>query len=465
MIKNSIVKRWIFSVLIIIVLFIIIFSFTFCFFVQKQYYDIARVTLESRATEMVLSYFDNSQSASDNQFADTARSFIEEFSDKNVMEVWVIDPSGKVVASSTGFSVVRENYPDYDLAKADGEKGEWIGKMSNGEKVMAQTYIINSDNAAVRYIVSLQDINRQLIYFFILVALIDIIVILFSVFSGAFFIRSIINPVKDINETTKKIASGNYDIEFEKYRYNDEIGELYDSVNNMTHEIKNAEEMKNEFISTISHELRTPLTAIKGWGETIGNSKDDKQVIDKGISVIVSESERLTELVEELLDFSKMESGKLTLKKQNVDISEELENTVAAFAERSRREKIAIKTDIKKGIIVSADANRLRQVFVNIIDNAFKYNRINGYIDIRMYSDRDYVYIDFRDNGCGISESDLPKIKEKFYKANSKVRGSGIGLAVSDEIISLHGGSLDISSIINKGTTVSVKLPNIKEQR
>ncbi|MCR4593888.1 MAG: HAMP domain-containing histidine kinase [Clostridiales bacterium] len=436
-----------------------------CYFVQKQYYDLARITLESRATEMVLSYFDNSPSSSNEQFVDTARSFIDEFSDKNVMEVWVIDSSGKVVASSTGFSVVREEYPDYNYAKADGKKGEWIGTMSNGEIVMAQTYIINSENAAVRYIVSLQDINTQLTYYFILVAIVDLVVILLSVLSGAFFIRSIIKPVKDINETTKKIASGNYDIEFEKYKYNDEIGELYDSVNNMTNEIKNAEEMKNEFISTISHELRTPLTAIKGWGETIGNSKDDKEVIDKGISVIVSESERLTELVEELLDFSKMESGKLTLKKQDVDISEELEKTVAAFSERSDREKISIKSDIKKGIVISADSNRLRQVFVNIIDNAFKYNKINGFIDIKMYSDKDYVYFDCKDNGCGIPENDLPKIKEKFYKGNSKVRGSGIGLAVSDEIVSLHGGSLDIKSKINKGTTVSVKLPNLKEQK
>ncbi len=463
MIKNSIVKRWIFSVLSIIILFILIFSFVLCLLIQRQYYDLVRVTLESRSTDMVLSYFEKDQISTNKQFIITANTFIENFSDKNVMEVWVIDGNGKVVASSTGFSVINEKYPDYDYAKADGYKGEWKGQMSNGEKIIAQSYIVTEDNAAVRYIASLEDINNQLHNIYIIIALVDFIVIFFSVLSGSFFIRSIIKPVKDINETTKKIASGEYDIEFKKYKYNDEIGELYNSVNNMTEDLKNAEDMKNEFISTISHELRTPLTAIKGWGETIKSSDNDKEVTNKGIDVIISESERLTELVEELLDFSRMESGKLTLKKSDICISKELEDTLQAFSERSQREKIEIKQNIEPDIHLYADGNRLKQVFVNLIDNAFKYSKGNGYININLNKDKNNVIISFEDNGCGIAADDLPKIKEKFYKGNSQVRGSGIGLAVSDEIINLHEGKLEISSEVNKGTLVKIILPILKE--
>lgn len=469
MIKNSIVKRWSLTVLTGIIVLIIIIGIAIGYIFKTQYYNSVRMTLNSRATAMVLSNFNSSTAVSDENFIKMSKNFVDNFSDKNIMEVWVIDKNGKVVVSSTGFSVKGESYPDYKYAKADESgKAEWIGEMQNGEKVMAMTYILPENesgvNGAVRYIISLEDIDEQLwkIWFFIF--LLVLIFVGFVVLSGAFFINSIIRPVRKINETASKIAKGDFKASIEKYKYDDEIGQLCDTINNMAREIGEAERMKNEFISTVSHELRTPLTAIKGWGETIGSAKENEEIVDKGINVIVNESERLTDLVEELLDFSRMESGKMTLKTSRIDIVKELSEVLEVFRERSEREGIELIVDIPQNAInINADKNRLKQAFVNIIDNSFKYNKKGGFVKVGLECTNKSVKISISDNGCGISKNDLPRIREKFYKANNSARGSGIGLAVTDEIIKLHGGEMLIESKIGVGTQTDLILPrNVK---
>lgn len=466
MIKNSIVKRWSLTVLTGIIVLIIIIGIVIGYIFKSQYYNSVRMTLNSRATTMVLSNFNSSTAVSDENFIKMSKNFVDNFSDKNIMEVWVIDKNGKVVVSSTGFSVKGESYPDYNYAKADESgKAEWIGEMQNGEKVMAMTYILpeneNGVGGAVRYIISLEDIDAQLWKIWFLIFFLILIFSGFVIMSGAFFINSIIRPVRKINETASKIAKGDFKASIEKYKYDDEIGQLCDTINNMAREIGETERMKNEFISTVSHELRTPLTAIKGWGETIRSAKDsDDEIIDKGINVIVNESERLTDLVEELLDFSRMESGKMTLKTARIDIVKELSEVLEVFRERSEREGIDLVIDIPQNTInINGDKNRLKQAFVNIIDNSFKYNKKGGFVKVGLECTDKSVKISISDNGCGISKNDLPRVREKFYKANKSVRGSGIGLAVTDEIIKLHGGEMIIESKIGVGTATALVLP------
>lgn len=466
MIKKSIVRRWVFSVLLGIIIPIIIIGVCLSLAIKSQYYDSVRMTLNSRASSMMVSDFNTPSAANDEQFVKAARKFIDRFSDKNIMEVWVIDRNGNVVISSSGFSVKGEVYPDYDYAKTDESgKGEWTGRMQNGEKVMALTYMLpqndNGVNGAVRYIISLDEIDRQLIVIWCFIGLLMLVFILSVISSGAFFMRSIISPVKKINETAAKIAKGDFSAAIEPYKYNDEIGQLCETINYMAKEIDETERMKNEFISTVSHELRTPLTAIKGWGETIRSVKDtDSEIVDKGISVIVNESERLTQLVEELLDFSRMESGKMTLKTETVDIVRELDDVLQVFQERSERERINLLTGLpENSVLINADGNRLKQAFVNIIDNSFKYNSPGGFVKVTLEDKGNAVMVVIEDNGCGISKTDLSRVCEKFYKANNSVRGSGIGLAVTDEIIKLHGGEMLIDSKLGKGTVTTLILP------
>ena len=464
-VKKSIVKRWAVTVLAGTVFVIIVIGILVGLFIKNQYYESVRMTLNSRATSMVMSYFNSPTVVNDETFNKMAKNFVDNFSDKNVMEVWVIDKNGNVIVSSTGFSVKGESYPDYNYAKAnDSGKGEWIGRMQNNEKIMALTYILPENqqgvSGAIRYIISLQDIDRQIFAIWIMIAFLLLLVIIFVITSGAFFINSIINPVRKINETASKIAKGDFNVSIEKYKYDDEIGQLCDTINHMAHEIGETERMKNEFISTVSHELRTPLTAIKGWGETIKIAQKDEELVNKGVDVIVNESERLTDMVEELLDFSRMESGKLSLKTSQIDIVKELKDVLEVFESRSNREGIKLITEIpNRSIIINGDKNRLKQSFVNIIDNSFKYNKKYGYVKVNMKTDSKSIIISISDNGCGISKHDLPKVKEKFFKANNSVRGSGIGLAVTDEIIKLHNGEMVIESNIGVGTTVTIILP------
>ena len=225
--------------------------------------------------------------------------------------------------------------------------------------------------------------------------------------------------------------------------------------------------MRNEFISGVSHELRTPLTAIKGWAETIGSMPDDSETIVKGMRVITSETERLSQMVEELLDFSRMQNGKFTLNKGNVDILAELGDAVLIYTEKAKKEGIELCYAEPEDLpAVYGDRNRLRQVFINVIDNAIKYSEKGGLVTVQaILADENKIEIEVSDTGCGISPEDLPKIKTKFFRANHNKRGSGIGLAVADEIISMHSGTLEVFSEQGMGTTVVIVLPVKQELR
>ena len=253
---------------------------------------------------------------------------------------------------------------------------------------------------------------------------------------------------------------GDFSVRITK-KNDDEIGELCDIVNHMASELALSESMKNEFISSVSHELRTPLTAIKGWAETIGSMPEDAETVTKGMRVIGSESERLSQMVEELLDFSRMQNGRFSLTKTTMDILAELGDAVLIYTEKAKREGIEVIYDEPDMLpFVYGDKNRLRQVFINVIDNAIKYSDKGDVVSIQAsMSDAEHIEVDVSDTGCGISPQDLPKVKTKFFKANHTRRGSGIGLAVADEIIAMHGGKLDIFSVQGEGTTVKITLP------
>ena len=231
----------------------------------------------------------------------------------------------------------------------------------------------------------------------------------------------------------------------------------------MTDEIERTDKLKNDFISTVSHELRTPLTAIKGWTETLLciNASEDATV-NNGLRVIQNETERLYTLVEDLLDFSRMESGRMTLHLKKIDIIAELDDAVYVLKDRATREgKELFYSSPEYAAPVNADPDRIKQVFVNIIDNAIKYTPAGGKISIIAMIDSNEVKIRVADTGCGISAEDLPRIKEKFYKANITTKGSGIGLEVCDEIINLHKGTLEVSSTLGEGTEVYITLPTL----
>lgn len=465
---SGITRRWLINTFGIIVLVLVIFA-VLCSYSLKQYYNkTAENAIDSRASvNSMQNFFSAYTGSSDSVFENGARDYVENFAYSNQMEVWVIDSKGTAVVSSTGFPVVQTSMPDFENAKrSTSGEGLWIGKYSTGEKVLAKTFILPSNGSdiggAVRFIVSLEGLNRQHVINTVLISLGCIAALFFVSISGAYFIKSIVNPVKKINESAKKLAAGNFNARIDDYNKDDEIGELCETFNYMSEEIARTDKIKNDFISTVSHELRTPLTAIKGWGETLMSmGTEDKEMTEKALGVIVNETDRLYGIVEELLDFSKMQSGRLTLRLEPIDVLAELDEAVFVFMDRAKREGIELSYSSPDCTApMSADANRIKQVFVNVLDNAFKYNKPGGKVSVRAYkTDDGHIVISVADTGCGISKEDLDHVKEKFYKANLSVRGSGIGLAVVDEIVKMHNGTLDISSVLDVGTAVTMTFP------
>lgn len=223
--------------------------------------------------------------------------------------------------------------------------------------------------------------------------------------------------------------------------------------------------MKNDFISSVSHELRTPLTAIKGWAETLqGIDDSERDTYEKGMGVIIRESERLSGIVEELLDFSRMQNGRMTLMMDKIDILAELGEAVYMFTDRAQAEgKFLVYEEPALLPPVLGDINRLRQVFVNIIDNALKYTKEGDTVTVTAEEANGKIRVVISDTGCGISAKDLPNVKKKFYKANQTVRGSGIGLALADEIMRLHDGRLQVESQEEVGTVVTITIPTLRQ--
>ena len=281
-------------------------------------------------------------------------------------------------------------------------------------------------------------------------------------FSNLYFVKSIVEPVAGITDITKRIAGGSYGIQIEK-QHADEIGDLTDAINDMSTQIDQAEKTKNEFISSMSHELRTPLTAINGWAETIQNGEvRDAEDIKKGMGIIVSEARRLTNMVEELLEFSRIQDGRFTLSIESVDLKAEFEDAVYTYKEFFRKDGIELnyyEDDEEDFPPMEADPERLRQVFCNLMDNAAKHGGSGKRIDAAIRREEGDAVITIRDYGPGVPEDELPHLKTKFYKGSSKARGSGIGLAVCDEIVGRHGGELLIGNAEGGGCVVTIRLP------
>lgn len=465
---KGITKRWVLNTFAVILIVLCILIIAFALIVQNFYYNGIKQTLIGRSAEIVSFFKDGGESA--DQFIDKARNYVENFSDKEQMELTVINPSGQAVIKSTGFSPDKtESMTDYDRALASPDhSGDWHGELSSGENVMALTRVVTNKNndpvGAVRYVVSLEEADRKIFIAISLVCLVGLLIMFFIFISSTYFLGSIVRPVREIGETARKIAQGDFNARINKF-YDDEIGDLCDTINYMAGELGTADKMKTDFISSVSHELRTPLTAIKGWAETMQlDGFQDRKTMEKGINIIIKEAERLGGIVEEVLDFSRIQQDRMTLIIDKVDLIAELDESIYMLKEKANSENKHIVYEAPEMLpIILGDRNRLRQVFFNVIDNALKYSSSNSTVNVTAGADDENIIITVEDHGCGISAEDLPKVKQKFYKANQTVRGSGIGLAVADEIMKLHNGTLDIDSTEGVGTTVTIQLPVINE--
>ena len=467
--SRGITKRWLFNTFGVVSAILAIAVRGLIIALRGYYLSSIEQGLLQRSA-VTISYFSSTldsgvNSGDSTEYFNAAQAFVEGFEGRDRMELQFLNASGDIIVSSTGFpSDDDEPLEDYNTAmQAPSGVGVWSGDNAGGEKVIAVTRLISkkigSSAGAVRFVVSLEAAEQMVfviaVVLFILIAIAIIVILL----SGNYFINSIVVPVKDITDGASQIAKGNFNIRLEA-EHDDEIGSLVNAINSMANELADSERVKNDFISSVSHELRTPLTAIKGWGETLRDcGADDPALMEKGMSVIIRESERLSGLVEDLLDFSRIQSGRMTMNFAPLDIIAEVAAAVDMFSDRCAQEGKTLIFAQPESVNITGDRDRLRQVFVNLIDNAIKYTDAGGTITVSARADDDDICVVVDDDGCGIAERDLGNVTRRFYKANIARRGFGIGLAVVEEIIDMHAGTLNIDSVEGKGTTVTVILP------
>ncbi|ODU63073.1 MAG: hypothetical protein ABT00_22940, partial [Bordetella sp. SCN 68-11] len=427
------------------------------------YYDSVRASLLSRTS--TAKYLNRYMSATYDEFYYFSNQLVQEFADRDRIEMQVIDVYGRIMFSSAGLSAgFVPGTSDISRCIDTKETTVFTGFDGlTGERVMSVAAPVIYQNGrvigVVRYVSSLRLLDKQLGYIYLGLAVGGTLLMGLVVVSNRFFLRSIVNPVLRINEFAQTIAGGHYgarlDVEF-----NDEIGELCTTLNNMSTELARMDKLKNDFISSVSHELRTPLTAIGGWAETVANDIGDPEVATAGLAIIQKETRRLSQMVEELLDFSRLENGRLKLQPERFDLRGELYDAVFTYTELLKQEGMEVNYDEpEQPIFVYGDRNRIKQVFLNILDNAAKYGAEGKRVVVGAAAQGDFATATIRDFGIGIPSEELPFVKEKFFKGSARGRGAGIGLAVCNEIIGMHGGTLDIDSVYGEGTVITITLP------
>ena len=401
-----------------------------------------------------------------NEYYQSCITYAQTFEERNTIELQFINTQGRIVASSYGvWAGPSPTTPDIADAISSKSMCSFVGKSpQTGERIMAVSspmiYVNGEVIGVLRYVTSTHNMDLQIVIIAVIALAALLVVAGVVLISSNYYLRSILVPLTQIIEKAKMITSGSYGIQIQT-KYDDEIGELAQTINEMSMQINRNEKTQSEFISSLSHELRTPLTAITGWSETLLCSDELDEPTRRGVKIILGEGKRLTEMVLELLDFTRIQDGRMTLNMEQTDIRSEFEDTVFMYGSRLAQEGIQLEyidsdEDIPE---ISCDPKRLRQVFLNILDNAAKHGGEGKKIEASISFEEDFVMVRIRDFGPGIPEDELSLVKKKFYKGSSKARGSGIGLSVCDEIVQMHGGMLTLENAPGGGTLVTVELP------
>ena len=457
-------KRWLLNsvgpVIAILMLIAVLVEVGF----TSMYYSSARATLEAKASAGA-DYFNTYSMSNYSDYYRSATLYAAYFEDADRVELQFLNRYGRVEASTTGLQAgTSPGTPEIEKALRSGKMESYRGAdPRTGENILTVCCPLEFNGSVVgvmRYVTATRQIDHQLLMTALTIFGAAIVISILILIPGLIFINSVVAPVAEVTEAAKRISGGSYGIQIPNH-YADEMGELVDNVNDMSLKLSQSEKMQTEFISSVSHELRTPLTAINGWGETL-EEEDDPVELRRGIGIMAKEARRLTNMVEELLEFTKMQDGRFTLQVEAMDLQAELEDAVFTYRQLFRQEGITLEYDDGDELYTdpfTGDPVRIKQVLCNLLDNAAKHGGSGKRIIVTMRRTSDDYIITIRDFGPGIPEAELPYIKQKFYKGSSKARGSGIGLAVCDEIVGRHGGSLSIGNAEGGGTVVTVALP------
>ena len=459
--RSGITRRWLRGNLLITVLVVLLAEAMFLYSYTRSFYGSVQQTMYRRFSsvtgQLKVYTADTVYSAAANRSM-ALRRMVEQFADKDKYEFMLLDSYGGVIASSSGTDaegIVSSKDFEQALGAPDG-LGVAVYRTQSGEVVMAACSLVPydaEDVAALRLVTSLTPIERQIQNAFFASLVVVAAILVFSVLTGLYFVRSIVVPLGQVERIAASIARGELDVRLPVTGdERDEVDRLRGTINQMAEGLEETEKMKNEFISSVSHELRTPLTSIRGWVETLRTLDDPTdENYRKGLEIINNETARLYNMVEELLDFSRLQNGRLKMECRPLDLVAELTDAVLFCEARIQREGLLLAyAEPEEMIPVYADPDRLRQVFINILDNAIKFTPAGGTIKFHVEKLGPEVEISIWNSGQGISPEALPYVFQRFYKEDRSrglhARGAGLGLNICKVLVNLSGGQIRVES-------------------
>lgn len=462
--RSIIIKFIMFFVLTIVIGFEI-FSYNSI----RNYYQsalIGSMTNQARINQLQFNNYSNKYDLQDIILGDK-----NAFYRTNETQVQILDNSGVVLFDSQASSEIGNKITITDVSKAkEGESGIYrrIKEKTDEEVISLSFPLTANDNQAgiLRLTSSMEKANKKIRADMVLYILFGLIVTLVAFLISLAASKRLIAPIYGLIRVSEKLAQGDFNAKADDSG-KDEISELASTLNFMSENIIKREDMKNEFISSVSHELRTPLTSIKGWAITLQSKEiqQDPDMLNQGLTIIESEGDRLSMMVEDLLDFSRLQSSTFKYNKEPIDIVELVKQVHAQLTPRANHEGISFEVEsIYKSIMVYADKNRMKEVFINLIDNAIKFTDEGGRIDLLIDQKDDMVVITVKDTGEGIKEDEISYVASKFYKGSSSKSQTGLGLSICEEIIKAHDGNMIIKSKYGVGTSVSVEIPRYEDE-
>ena len=462
-------KRVIKYYFIMIIITVALFEGLFMFYLQNYYYNSAKQSLISQANYTIDIY--DGVGMESTSFEDKISNIFEKgkVNSNTNFSIEFIDKNKNLILDKYGIKT-NKKYEYEDVNKAlKGSSNltpytyNTVGTKEHVMSISVPLKVNNQIEGVVRYSISLKQIDNtiiKLVFFFVVAG---IIILIIALLLSLRFAESLIKPLKNLKQFANELAQGNYNIKLKKEKlYNDEISDLVKTFEHMAVEIDKSRKLKEEFISSVSHELRTPLTSIKGWSETLSYEGIGKEELDLGLGIIQDETERMISLVEDLLDFSRLSSDRIRLQIDMVDVKKLAKGVVAQLAVKANEKNITLLTEFKTEEIfdIQGDKNRLRQVLINLVQNAIKFTAEGGYVVVIVSQGEEFTTFTVTDNGVGIEKENLTKVLDKFFQEDYNKSGSGLGLAISNEIVKLHGGKMIIESEKGVGTTITFTLKN-----
>ena len=290
-----------------------------------------------------------------------------------------------------------------------------------------------------------------------------IILVLNSIFISAVIVRvtskRMLLPIKKLSNAAKKVAAGDFSIKLETYR-EDEVGELTNNFNEMVKDLGSIESLQKEFIDNVSHEIKTPISSIKGFSELLRDGNISQEDRNEYVNIIEEESDRLLNLSTNMLKLSKLQNQSRITNKEQINIAEQIRKAISLLEPKWNEKEIVFNISMEEKYFYG-DEDLVFQVWINLIENAIKFSKQNGKINIELKDKEKWIEIKIKDNGIGMDEEEKKKIFTRFYqidKSHSE-RGSGLGLAIVKRIVELSRGIIEVESQKNVGTTITVKLP------